>query len=466
MPSEITPFSSPIPSPDPTDHETTPVSKRIDAAEKALSNHGEALKEARLQERLLDKNKKSPAKSSPLAKLGLEKLDIGKVSTEKTRDADVDLSLANLLRQYEELSPDKKKNFKADIAIKGLIAQGAFKNVYHAYFNDIPVAMAVSIFKKWLECDESSHERVKCIHTAIKELESAHRFPPGLQIVYPLAVSVQNDPEEVRVTLLMPLMHGGGLNHLKDLDDLPDAAAIRLSAVQQFISAIHGLHIHGIFQRDINPANAMFTKKIASHEDVDVKLIDMGTHQRLDAHEKLALPSALEMLKVKTTPHYAAPEIAGIRDVIQSNGTIGSSQVDYSLVNPGLLRARELLYTDGKIDPGKIRQFILGAEIYAASVSAYEMLMGELPPPLAKILESCRGDAAAVTNTIISKVSQLDKSSFPDAVPTEIVDRAKKRGVPLDLLRLIWLGLNVDPAKRPQSLTAFVSTSIHPAFGA
>lgn len=196
----------------------------------------------------------------------------------------------------------------------------------------------------------------------------------------------------------------------------------------------------------------MFSAKVSSHADVDVKLIDMGTHHRLREGDPLDLSTALEILKVKTTPHYAAPELAGIRDAIQSDGTIGSSQVDYTTLNPGLLRARELLYTNGKIDPDKVRQFILTAEIYATSVSAYEMLMGELPPPLIKILESCRGDAAAVTNTIISKVSQLDKSSFPDAIPSEILDKAKRRGVPEELIRLVWLGLNVDPAKRPQSL--------------
>lgn len=448
MPSKIIPSSSPVsPFHEPSKNEENSPPKKLDVAEKALTSHGEVLKEARQEENVLDKRKKSPTKPGPLAKLGLEKLDMGKVSPEKMRNSDVDRSLANLLQKYADLPADKKMNLGANIVIKDPIAEGAFKKIYQASQNDRPVAMAVSTFKKSLSSDETPSERVKYIKTAIKELELMHNFPPGLPVVYPLGVAIQNTAEEVRLTLVMPLMRGGGLNQLRNFDHLPDAAAVRLSAVKQFISAIHRLHSQGIFQRDINPANAMLAEKVDSERDVAVTLIDMGTHQRLSEHEKPTLLTVIEMLNVKTTPHYAAPEIAGLRDVIQSNGTIGHAQVDYSILNPGLLRAREILYTDGKIDPDKVRQFILRSEIYATSVSAYEMLMGELPPHLAKILESCRGDAAAVTHTIISKVSQLN--NLPDEVPLEILDKAKSRGVPEDLMRRIWLGLNVDPAKRP-----------------
>ncbi|MCE5318910.1 MAG: hypothetical protein LLG04_16300, partial [Parachlamydia sp.] len=62
------------------------------------------------------------------------------------------------------------------------------------------------------ECDEDPQERVKMIKTALTELELAHpnKFPPGLQVVYPLAVGLQDTAEEVQLTLVMPLMQGGG----------------------------------------------------------------------------------------------------------------------------------------------------------------------------------------------------------------------------------------------------------------
>lgn len=411
--------------------------------------------------------RKAQTKSSPLRNLGLGKLEMEKVTPEKKRDAEIDRSIATLIHRHAGLPSEKKmsggllKEGKVTCTQRAqdMIGRGAFKKLFQATLSeDVPVAMAISTFKKWLACDEDPQDRIKVIKTAEKEMDLADpdKIPQGLQLVYPLGVSLQILEDEVQMSIIMPLMKGGGLNQLKDLDHLPNAAAIRLTAVRQFISAIDSLHRNSIFQRDINPANAMFVEKVTSLDNVEVKLIDMGTYLSLKENEAIDLPAALEILRVKTTPYYAAPEMAGIRNAINGDGTIGSSQVDYTNLNPGLMRARQLLYTRGKIDPAKVRQFILSAEIYAASVSAYEMLMGELPPPLKDLQESSRGgDAGAMTDNIISKVAQFGKEL--DALPPSTLEKARLRGVPEDLIKLVWRGLNADPAKRPQSLSAFMA---------
>ncbi|MCE5315942.1 MAG: hypothetical protein LLG04_01085, partial [Parachlamydia sp.] len=148
MPSEITPFSSPIPSPEPTENLTPSTPKKLDIAEKALSGQREALKEARAEDKMLDKRKKSPAKPGPLAKLGLEKLDMAKLPTEKKRDSDVDRALARLSQEYAKL-PTDKQNGSVTQKAQDLLGQGAFKKIYRAQSGLIPVAMAVSTFKKW-----------------------------------------------------------------------------------------------------------------------------------------------------------------------------------------------------------------------------------------------------------------------------------------------------------------------------
>lgn len=417
--------------------------------------------------------------SSAPGKVGLGGLNLGgPKAAESDTDPRVGSALEKLSQEHANLPKDKqipknKKNYERNISYtnanndltvranlegKNRIGQGGFKEIYRGEVTtksgqSAPVAVAVSTFHKFIQSGIDPADIAKHITVGTKEMEVSdpNKFPQSLpNVVYPISVALTDQGEKTQLTIVMPLMAGGGADKLNKLDN-PEAPAIRLSTTKQFIRAIHGLQSNGIYQRDINPSNAMFEQVPISAASVDgkLKLIDMGTHDRIGQNENLTLPQALEILNVRITPHYTSPELAALRDYLNEDGTIGRADADYTN-NPGVLKAREMLYTNGKIDPGKVRQFVINSEIYSTCISAYEILMGELPPHLKSIIENSHGPTPEYTNIkIIHDVSKLTSTIVPKEIPAEILARAREKGVPEDLIRSIWSGLNVDPGARP-----------------
>jgi len=69
--------------------------------------------------------------------------------------------------------------------------------------------------------------------------------------------------------------------------------------MEQMLSAVKHLHIHGIVHRDLKPENFLLA---TDEEDSEIKLIDFGLSKRFTSEEH-------HMHTVVGTPFYVAPEV-------------------------------------------------------------------------------------------------------------------------------------------------------------
>lgn len=97
--------------------------------------------------------------------------------------------------------------------------------------------------------------------------------------------------------LVMECCEGGELfDYIVGKGTLTEAEAARL--MKQLFSAINFVHSHNICHRDLKPENCLLMSK---QPNSDVKIIDFGLAQRLEADEL--------MHSLEGTPYYIAPEV-------------------------------------------------------------------------------------------------------------------------------------------------------------
>jgi serine/threonine protein kinase len=170
-------------------------------------------------------------------------------------------------------------------------------------------------------------------------------------------------------------------------------------------------------------------------EDVDVRVIDFGKYINMVKYK-----NPKDSLTWTGTLGYASPELYAIQHYRPSTDTIG--KLTTTLI--GMEMARKMLYTDGKVDENKVEEFHQACEVYALSVTAFEVLFGELPTMSQKILSYTADEALGffgLTETRDTNYTNEDKQT--------LFQKAEAEGIPDDFMKLIWRGFNPDPTERP-----------------
>ncbi|MBA2728692.1 MAG: protein kinase [Parachlamydiaceae bacterium] len=214
---------------------------------------------------------------------------------------------------------------------------------------------------------------------------------------------------------------------------------IKIEAIRQFALGEKELQDNHIFHRDIKPGNAMLLNDVSGSDskisDVDVRVIDFGNYINMAKHK-----NPKESLTWKGTIGYAAPELIAIQLYRLASGTIGNRNSTLM----GIEMARKMLYSNGKVDKRKIENFHQACEVYALSVTAFEVLFGVLPKMALKVRECSMDEALGFAGLIETR-----DSNYTEEDRQRLYQEAEEKGIPLDLMELIWRGFGPDPTERP-----------------
>lgn len=313
--------------------------------------------------------------------------------------------------------------------LENQIGKGAFKRVFN--ISEIDENTIKHVEEYVLALGTANPENPQKIESLNKEM-AATALNLSHVIWTKAAHSFVLPDGSLRMIALMPRMSGGDLFEMIAMD-LP--IRIRIEACKQLAAGLNNLHANAIIHQDVKPANAMFRKKITQlsrTKDIDLNIIDFGTHVNMRQYRG----KEINALEYKGTIKYSSPEriAAGLSTLmIKEDGRITGPTL-------GHIRARELLYTNGIVDPKKVEGFLKKCEVYSYYVSVFEVLMGRLPKMALKI-ENEPMDRRAYVGLIVNRDTEYSEED-----KRALFEEAKGKGVDLEL---IWRGMDPDPTKRP-----------------
>jgi len=271
------------------------------------------------------------------------------------------------------------------------------------------------------------------VEDTAQEIEAGKYKLPYVVLTH--ASYIYKATDKIHMIMLQQSLKGGALQNLIKAQNIP--ITLKVETIRQFATGEKELQDHHIFHRDIRPGNAMLLRKVSASKgktsDIQVRLIDFGNHINLEKYE-----DPKYSLTWSGTYGYAAPELIALQGYKPPSDTIGKP--DTSTI--GLVMARKMLYTNGKIDDEKIEGFHRAVEVYAFSVSAFETLFAELPKMAMKVIEA--GAMAMYHGQIETR-----DTNYPEPERVNLFEEAKENGVSDDLMALVWQGLSPDPTERP-----------------
>lgn len=160
---------------------------------------------------------------------------------------------------------------------------------------------------------------------SVSALFARREFEILRQLDHPNIVRLYEAFEDAEsLHFVLELLEGGDLlgRVANPAEHVPEKEAAAL--LQQMLSAIQHLHVHGVVHRDVKPENFLFTRKEPKHEPSTLlKLIDFGLSRRLSYHTGATLsPKIGTMEYMAPEAHNVVPEMHADRLDMWSLGVV------------------------------------------------------------------------------------------------------------------------------------------------
>ena len=208
-------------------------------------------------------------------------------------DTDVVSEKGRATRKLQEPEDPRVGNVYDGYLVGELLARGGMGAVYHGERVSDGLPVVVKFLAQHLAQNEGLRQRFR------REGEVLQRLPVHPNVVGVLALCPEDHPEPY---LVMEFVDGLSLERvLIERWSLPWQEAVKIAV--QVAEGLSAAHAHGIFHRDVKPANVLVTR-----DDV-VKLVDFGL-----AKDTFATTLTRPGTRLGT-PYYMAPEQWGNNDM-------------------------------------------------------------------------------------------------------------------------------------------------------